>query len=179
MKYHSGVRFKQAVFLSSLISSRQFSSNALNIVVLVGSTRTSGPPRPILSDRVSRFIESSLKGSSSKHHVSILTAKDLPLMEKPHFAYAKSQIPDQLVAMHDILIHGDALTCRLYQPSSQCQGLVFKHYVPRITHGTGSSLFHTLDRSFSFLHQRRKLNFSAAKFPASEVHTLADCETLH
>ncbi len=130
MKHQTGgLRLKRAAFLS-LISSRKFSSSyqvasALNIVVLVGSTRTSGPPRPILGDRVSRYIESSLKNSQSKHHVSILNAKDLPLMEKPHFAYPKSQLPKELAEMHDILNGGDAYIAITPEYNhSPCPGLL-------------------------------------------------------
>lgn len=44
------------------------------------------------------------------HSVSIIDPREiqLPLLEKPHFAYAESQIPTQLAELHDILSKADA-----------------------------------------------------------------------
>lgn len=133
-------RFKQLAFLSLLISSRYFNTStpspiyarALNICILVGSTRKDGPPRPILSNRVSHFIESSLKTRPSRegieqqqHNVSILNAKDLPLLEKPHFSYSKSQLPTQLAEMHTILENSDAYIAITPEYNhSPCPGLL-------------------------------------------------------
>ena len=129
---------------SSSSTSVNVNVNALNICILVGSTRESGPPRPLLSNRVTRFIESSIKNrppsSSSteddqqqqqqqqpphKHNVSILHAKDLPLLVKPHFAYSKSQLPTQLSNFHTILNESDAyITITPEYNHSPCPGLL-------------------------------------------------------
>jgi NAD(P)H-dependent FMN reductase len=111
-----GYRLKRfAIFSMITTTTNRYASskqktfaNALNICVLVGSTRVDGPPRPILSDRVSRYIESSINSRTSKHDVSILNAKDLSLMKQPHFSYSKSQCPTELNEIHEILKNGDA-----------------------------------------------------------------------
>lgn len=133
-------RFKHLAFFSSLISSRYLSTStspqiyahALNICIIVGSTRESGSPRPILSNRVARYMESSLKNRPSReglqqqqHNVSILKAKDLPLLEKPHFSYSKSQLPPQLAEMHNILKNSDAYIAITPEYNhSPCPGLL-------------------------------------------------------
>ena len=48
--------------------------------------------------------------------------------------------------------------------NSQCQSMVCVCYLPRSSHGAGSSLFHTLDRPFSSLHQCSKLRFLQLSF---------------
>ena len=100
----------------------------------MGSTREDGPPRPILSNRVARYIESSLKNrpfqqgdeqQPPQHNVSILKANDLPLLKKPHFSYTKSQLPPQLAEMHSILKNSDAyITITPEYNHSPCPGLL-------------------------------------------------------
>mmetsp|Transcript_23862 Transcript_23862/g.56092 ORF Transcript_23862/g.56092 Transcript_23862/m.56092 type:complete len:256 (-) Transcript_23862:84-851(-) len=86
----------------------QQSSRALNIAVITGTTRTSPPPRPILGPRVSSYICQTLEDRG--HSVSVIDprALQIPLLEKPHFAYAPSQIPTQLAELHAILVKADA-----------------------------------------------------------------------
>jgi chromate reductase len=97
----------------------------LNICILVGSTRTEGPPRPILSNRVTQYVQSSIKSRQAKHTISILNAKEVSLMTKPHFAYAKSQLPNNLASMHTILQNSDAyITITPEYNHSPCPGLM-------------------------------------------------------
>lgn len=133
-----GHRFKKFTILSLLsTSSHHFSysstkqhpivvANALNICLLVGSTRSNGPPRPILSNRVAKFIEKSMQyRPPHDHNISILNAKDLTLMDKPHFAYSKSQIPDNMSQMHKILLNSDAYIAITPEYNhSPCPGLL-------------------------------------------------------
>ncbi len=91
------------------------SSNALTICILSGSTRTSGPPRPILSERVTQYIESAVSKRCNSldgvplHDVSIVKARNsLPLLERPHFTYAPSQVPKELEEIHRKLSDADA-----------------------------------------------------------------------
>ena len=86
----------------------QQQSRALNIAVITGTTRTSPPPRPILGPRVSSYICQTLEDRG--HSVSVIDPRTLqiPLLEKPHFAYAPSQIPTQLAELHAILAKADA-----------------------------------------------------------------------
>ena len=85
----------------------QQQSRALNIAVITGTTRTSPPPR-ILGPRVSSYICQTLEDRG--HSVSVIDPRTLqiPLLEKPHFAYAPSQIPTQLAELHAILVKADA-----------------------------------------------------------------------
>lgn len=83
-------------------------SVALNIAVITGTTRTCPPPRPIIGPRVSSYIATTLEGRG--HSVSVIDPRDvrLPLLEKPHFAYAPSQVPPKLEELNDILTKADA-----------------------------------------------------------------------
>lgn len=78
---------------------------ALNTVVITGTTRTEGPPRPILGPRVAKYICSQLeqRGHTITAILDPLEMKQsdddpnvFPLLEKPHFAYSKSQVPAKL-----------------------------------------------------------------------------------
>jgi len=91
------------------------STHALTICILSGSTRTSGPPRPVLSDRVTQYIESAVSKRCSNvdgiplHDVSVIQARNsLPLLERPHFTYAPSQVPKELQDIHETLSNADA-----------------------------------------------------------------------
>jgi chromate reductase, NAD(P)H dehydrogenase (quinone) len=101
-------------------------SSALNICIIAGSTRTSGPPRPILSDRVTAFIANSLHEREQVHKVTIVNAKDgIPLMEKPHFAYSKSQVPKELERISKTIDEADAfITITPEYNHSPCPGLM-------------------------------------------------------
>ena len=92
--------------LSTPYSSKSVAS-ALNIAIISGSTRTEGPPSPILGPRVNNHFTSILKNRG--HTVSIIDPKEeeIPLLIKPHFAYAKSRVPENLEAMHKTLIEAD------------------------------------------------------------------------
>ncbi len=60
---------------------------------------------------------------------------------------------------------------------SQCQGLVCLCYLQRSSHGAGSSLFHTLDRPFSLLHQCSKLRFLQRSFLPMGEHVRVEMRT--
>lgn len=81
-------------------------SEALKIAILTGSTRLAGPPRPILGPRVAKFLETSI---ADRNHEVITTVdpRQLPLLEKPQFAYSPSQVPADLQELHDLLIQAD------------------------------------------------------------------------
>jgi len=92
--------------------SRSFTSgvaNALNVCIIAGSTRTNGPPRPILSDRVTSYIQSSVSNRPSQHSITTIQSRgNLPLLERPHFAYPKSQVPEELSSIFETLTNADA-----------------------------------------------------------------------
>mmetsp|Transcript_14833 Transcript_14833/g.21917 ORF Transcript_14833/g.21917 Transcript_14833/m.21917 type:complete len:256 (+) Transcript_14833:103-870(+) len=81
---------------------------ALNVAIISGSTRTEGPPRPILSKRVVPFIEKALLRRGNSCQIVDARDVDFPLLQKPHFAYAKSQVPKPLNDIHDIFVWADA-----------------------------------------------------------------------
>lgn len=84
-------------------------TQGLNIALISGSTRTDGPPQPILGPRVVNFISNSLKERGST--VSLVDPKALPLLQRPHFTYATSQVPLQLAELHTALKNADAYVC--------------------------------------------------------------------
>lgn len=82
--------------------------SALKVAVITGTTRTGGPPRPILGPRVCSFISKVL--TRRGHEVSVIDPRevDVPLMTQPHFTYTKSAIPDILRDIHIVLKEADA-----------------------------------------------------------------------
>jgi len=72
-------------------------ARGLNVVIILGSTRTGGPPYPSpLGHRVGLFALTEL--SSRGHNVTVIDplVEKLELLQKPHFAYAPSKLPNQL-----------------------------------------------------------------------------------
>jgi NAD(P)H-dependent FMN reductase len=84
-------------------------TQALNIALISGSTRTAGPPNPILGPRVIAFVTSVLEERG--HMVHAIDPSIFPLLEKPQFCYAKSQVPRFLDDIHTILQDADAYVC--------------------------------------------------------------------
>ena len=137
---HTLSKTKGLCSVAAITSTRQFSSstvNALNICIIAGSTRTSGPPSPILSQRVASFVKSSLENRDTTHEISIIEAREnLPLLERPHFSYATSQCPPELQEMHKTLSNADAyITITPEYNHSPCPGLM------NIMNHFGSSTF--------------------------------------
>jgi chromate reductase, NAD(P)H dehydrogenase (quinone) len=95
-----------AFLLSCTLSTR--SSEALNIAVITGTTRTEGPPLPIIGPRVARLVCDHL--DQRGHIVSLIDVRelDLPLLKKPEFAYAKRQLPAQLQNLRETIEGADA-----------------------------------------------------------------------
>ena len=81
---------------------------ALDIAVITGTTRIEGPPRPILGPRVASFIARNLERRGNKVTVIDPRETQLPLLQKPQFAYSKSQQPSELDELNKILISADA-----------------------------------------------------------------------
>ncbi|CAJ1949067.1 unnamed protein product [Cylindrotheca closterium] len=83
--------------------------NALNIAVITGTTRTQGPPRPILGPRVASFITKSLEARGNTY--TVVDPNSFELLDKPQFAYASSQVPAHLKDVQKILEDADAYVC--------------------------------------------------------------------
>lgn len=96
--------FAVILFAKSLSTT---TTTALTICVITGTTRTNGPPFPILGPRVAEFCIRSLERRG--HIVTLIDPKqlDTPHM-RPHFTYPKSQVPPILQAMHEKLADADA-----------------------------------------------------------------------
>ena len=97
--------------LSLILCCHRSFSSALNIAVITGTTRTKGPPNPILGPRVTDFITRGLERRG--HQVTVIDPRqvDLPLLQKPHFSYAKSQVPAELDSIFKKLQQADAFVC--------------------------------------------------------------------
>mmetsp|Transcript_51618 Transcript_51618/g.154975 ORF Transcript_51618/g.154975 Transcript_51618/m.154975 type:complete len:256 (-) Transcript_51618:384-1151(-) len=103
------------VTLAFFLSLGKFSSKAdvaataaLNIAVITGTTRNAGPPRPILGPRVANYVISKLEQRGNDVTLVDPREIEIPLLQKPHFAYAKSQVPSNLKDIHDKFLKVDA-----------------------------------------------------------------------
>mmetsp|Transcript_12623 Transcript_12623/g.25866 ORF Transcript_12623/g.25866 Transcript_12623/m.25866 type:complete len:278 (-) Transcript_12623:171-1004(-) len=109
---HSKFVFPLALpFLHYAISTTTTTTaKALNLALISGSTRTTGPPT-VLGPRVSSFILHSLQIRG--HTVTHIDPKnhDFPLLEKPHFAYPPGRTPENLQRVHEILNNADGYVC--------------------------------------------------------------------
>lgn len=108
---HGRKRTSLATSLMVLCYCRSLSSQAaiaLNTVVITGTTRTSGPPRPILGPRVAKFVTNVLEQRGHTVTAVLDPMKlELPLLQKPHFAYAPSQVPSHLQEMATLIKDAD------------------------------------------------------------------------
>jgi chromate reductase len=102
----------------------------LRIVIIQGSTRVEGPPRPArLGQRVALWCERALRQRG--HHVDTIDPVEtpLPLLVKPHFAYAAGRAPPPLEDMAAQLRQADAYVC----------------VTPEYNHGPSPALLNTLN----------------------------------
>ena len=92
----------------SCFHSTTTTTQGLNIALLTGSTRTSGPPT-VLHPRVNTYIQTILQERG--HTVTHIDPKDLLLLEKPHFAYPPGKAPPKLQEIHSVLNDADGYVC--------------------------------------------------------------------
>lgn len=70
------------------------SSKPLRVVAVLGSTRITGPPSPApLGARVGAWISECARARGLDVDVVDPIEEDLPLMRRPHFAYAPGKAP--------------------------------------------------------------------------------------
>ncbi|GAX11834.1 hypothetical protein FisN_20Lh111 [Fistulifera solaris] len=99
---------KRRCVLSLCLSSIVTCSKALlHVAVVTGTSHTDGPPRPVLGPRVCKFLVQHLEQQKDLV-VSVLDSRQLPLMDKPAFAYSKSQSPLHLQQIQETLQRADA-----------------------------------------------------------------------
>lgn len=97
-------------------------AGALRVALLLGSTRTEGPPHPApLGARVGAFVAAELRARGHAVDVVDPLLEQLPLLVKPHFAYAPGRAP----------AHLDALAARL--ASADCYVAVRRRAQARAT----------------------------------------------
>ena len=97
----------KAAALIILTKSLSTTAAALNVCIITGTTRTEGPPWPILGPRVADFCIRSLEKRGNT--VKVIDPKLLEISQmKPHFAYPKSKVPPVLQTMHELLEKADA-----------------------------------------------------------------------
>jgi hypothetical protein len=108
MKRHDHLRISRLPKL--LLASSSFSSitSGLNIALLTGSTRTTGPPT-VLGPRVKTYIQTSLEERG--HTVTHIDPKQFTLLEKPYFGYSPGKSPLELQIVQTILATADAYVC--------------------------------------------------------------------
>lgn len=97
----------------ALLASCSFSSDGsvasgLEIAVITGTTRAEGPPRPILGPRVARWICNDLEQRGNTVSLIDVRELDLPLLEKPEFAYSPTHRPDQLIKLRETIASAEA-----------------------------------------------------------------------
>jgi NAD(P)H-dependent FMN reductase len=112
------------------LSAATSGSDSLNVLVFQGSTRVDGPPRPArVGERVAAFVERSLEARG--HLVSIVDPVDLdiPLLRKPHFAYAKGRAPEVLESLAGQIASADC----------------FVMVTPEYNHAASPALMNTLN----------------------------------
>eukprot|EP00934_Nitzschia_sp_Nitz4_P006389 Nitzschia sp. Nitz4//scaffold121_size67750//36699//37388//NITZ4_006069-RA/size67750-processed-gene-0.9-mRNA-1//1//CDS//3329534354//6379//frame0 len=95
--------------LMRCFSSTPSSAQSLNFVVITGSTRTSGPPHPVLGPRVERYLVEQLEGRGNS--VTVIHPKEFPLLEKPQFCYGPGKAPTLLQDTLQILQQADGYLC--------------------------------------------------------------------
>eukprot|EP00571_Detonula_confervacea_P007363 CAMPEP_0172313654 /NCGR_PEP_ID=MMETSP1058-20130122/20689_1 /TAXON_ID=83371 /ORGANISM="Detonula confervacea, Strain CCMP 353" /LENGTH=254 /DNA_ID=CAMNT_0013027345 /DNA_START=1 /DNA_END=765 /DNA_ORIENTATION=+ len=83
-------------------------THGLKIALLTGSTRTSSPPT-VLHPRVNAYIHKTLQQRG--HDVTRIDPGDLPLLEKPHFAYPPGKAPPKMQEIYSILQDADGYVC--------------------------------------------------------------------
>ena len=111
MKKHHHHHLNFSRRLSKLIiTSSSFSSVAsgLNIALLTGSTRTTGPPT-VLGPRVNTYIQTILEERG--HTITHIDPKQFTLLQKPYFGYAPRKAPEELETFQSILAQADAYVC--------------------------------------------------------------------
>lgn len=92
--------------------SRPAGARALRIAVVLGSTRTDGPPHPApLGARVGAFIAAELEARGHDVDVVDPRVEQLPLLRRPHFAYAAGKAPPPLDALALRFSRADAYVC--------------------------------------------------------------------
>ncbi len=109
-RHHQHHHLRISRLSNLLLASSSFSSIAsgLNIALLTGSTRTTGPPT-VLGPRVNTYIQTTLEERG--HTVTHIDPKQFTLLEKPYFGYGPGKSPLELQTVQTTLARADAYVC--------------------------------------------------------------------
>lgn len=89
------------------VTSTAVSMAGLSIALMTGSGRI-GPPEPVLAPRVAQFIKRGLERRDNSVTILDPLELELNLLQKPEFAYPRSQVPPTLAHIMDVLSAADA-----------------------------------------------------------------------
>ena len=81
----------------------------LRVALLLGTARV--PPPPVLGPRVAAFIREAASRRGFEVDTVDPLVEQLPLLEKPQFAYAKSAVPPNLASLQERLAAADCYCC--------------------------------------------------------------------
>lgn len=82
----------------------------MKFLIFLGTVRDSAPPKPArLGLRVARACLDALQTDQDGHEIELIDPLDYPTGEvfKPHFAYAKSQVPEGLASLAEKISAAD------------------------------------------------------------------------
>lgn len=82
----------------------------MKILVFIGTVRDSTPPSPArLGLRVARACASCMDSRAEKHELELIDPLDYPMepVFKPHFAYRKADVPDELDSLAEKIDSAD------------------------------------------------------------------------
>lgn len=82
--------------------------SGLSVALVNGHSRIGGPPEPVLAPRVSKFIKIGLERRGNSVTILDPLTLELPLLEKPEFAYPPSKLPPNLAYIKRVLSAADA-----------------------------------------------------------------------
>jgi chromate reductase len=98
----------QTTLLAFYLITTAMTIRALNVALVTGSTRKSGPPT-VLHPRVNAFIQSMLEKRG--HNVTRVDPIDFSLLDKPYFGYAPGNAPAKLQEVHSVFSSAHCYVC--------------------------------------------------------------------
>eukprot|EP00956_Cyclotella_meneghiniana_P013415 scaffold19382_cov32-Cyclotella_meneghiniana.AAC.2 len=91
-----------------ILTSAMTARAALNVALITGSTRKSGPPI-VLHPRVTTFIQTAL--TNRGHNVTTINPGDFALLDKPYFGYRQGEAPEKLQEAQQTLSTSHCYVC--------------------------------------------------------------------
>ena len=76
----------------ALSSTSSSSDSSLKVAIITGTTRTGGPPAPVVGPRVAKFVEKCLEEREGVTVTTIVDPTEFPLLEKPEFKIGRAHV---------------------------------------------------------------------------------------